>query len=203
MKNVDEGVDAIDDSKYDALPERVQEALGELAGAAKEGLLALSVGAGPDQRAQGGGADAGEADDLLDVSVWDSQLKSGIDIGQRRGPVSAGLKRARVTEARGSPSGQRVVLLLRYAKSTAGSRDEEPSKVRLVLFECLRKPRVEDDGGGQPVGGFPRGRFRRVVIMEQGVHDVVQSRYQLDRRIATNEFARSVTQRAREALRRS
>ncbi len=29
-----------------ALPERVQEALGELAGAAKEGLLALSVGVG-------------------------------------------------------------------------------------------------------------------------------------------------------------
>ena len=28
------------------LPERVQEALGELAGAAKEGLLALSVGVG-------------------------------------------------------------------------------------------------------------------------------------------------------------
>ena len=29
-----------------ALPERVQVALGELAGAAKEGLLALSVGVG-------------------------------------------------------------------------------------------------------------------------------------------------------------
>jgi hypothetical protein len=29
-----------------ALPERVQEALGELVGAAKEGLLALSVGVG-------------------------------------------------------------------------------------------------------------------------------------------------------------
>jgi len=29
-----------------ALPERVQEALGQLVGAAKEGLLALSVGAG-------------------------------------------------------------------------------------------------------------------------------------------------------------
>ena len=30
----------------EGLPERVQEALGELAGAAKEGLLALSVGVG-------------------------------------------------------------------------------------------------------------------------------------------------------------
>ena len=32
--------------RFAALPERVQEALGELAGAAKEGLLALSVGVG-------------------------------------------------------------------------------------------------------------------------------------------------------------
>jgi hypothetical protein len=32
------------DSRSEGLPRRVQEALGELAGAAKEGLLALSVG---------------------------------------------------------------------------------------------------------------------------------------------------------------
>jgi len=43
MRNVDE---AADEAKFDALPERVQGALGELAGAAKEGLLALSVGVG-------------------------------------------------------------------------------------------------------------------------------------------------------------
>jgi hypothetical protein len=46
MKNVDQAADVIGDSKFDALPARVQEALGELAGAAKEGLLALSVGVG-------------------------------------------------------------------------------------------------------------------------------------------------------------
>ena len=32
--------------REERLPERVQEALGELAGAAKEGLLALSIGVG-------------------------------------------------------------------------------------------------------------------------------------------------------------
>jgi putative transposase len=46
MRNVVEGADAIGPTKFDALPERVQEAPGELAGAAKEGLLALSVGVG-------------------------------------------------------------------------------------------------------------------------------------------------------------
>src|SRR3954471_9597128 len=46
MRNVDDAADEIGDLKFDALPERVQLALGELAGAAKEGLLALSVGVG-------------------------------------------------------------------------------------------------------------------------------------------------------------
>ena len=46
MRNVKHDADAVGDAKFDALPERVQEALGELAGAAKEGLLALSVGVG-------------------------------------------------------------------------------------------------------------------------------------------------------------
>jgi len=46
MKNVEQAADEIGDSKFDALPGRVQEALGELAGAAKDGLLALSVGVG-------------------------------------------------------------------------------------------------------------------------------------------------------------
>jgi hypothetical protein len=40
MENVEQAADEIGEGKFDALPERVQEALGELAGAAKEGLLA-------------------------------------------------------------------------------------------------------------------------------------------------------------------
>ncbi len=46
MRTVEQDADAIGESAFDALPERVREALGELAGAAKEGLLALSVGVG-------------------------------------------------------------------------------------------------------------------------------------------------------------
>ena len=45
MRTVEHAADEqIGGDRFDALPERVQEALGELAGAAKEGLLALSVG---------------------------------------------------------------------------------------------------------------------------------------------------------------
>ena len=46
MRTVVQDADEIGESKFGALPERVQDALGELAGAAREGLLALSVGVG-------------------------------------------------------------------------------------------------------------------------------------------------------------
>jgi putative transposase len=48
MRTVDDGADdqVGGQASFGQLPERVQEALGELAGAAKEGLLALSVGVG-------------------------------------------------------------------------------------------------------------------------------------------------------------
>ncbi len=46
MRTVEHDADEIGEGTFDALPERVQVALGELAGAAKEGLLALSVGVG-------------------------------------------------------------------------------------------------------------------------------------------------------------
>src|SRR3954454_11842398 len=46
MRTVSSDEVASDELAGVALPERVQEALGELAGAAKEGLLALSVGVG-------------------------------------------------------------------------------------------------------------------------------------------------------------
>ena len=47
MRTVEHATDATGErGRFEALPARVQEALGELAGAAKEGLLALSVGVG-------------------------------------------------------------------------------------------------------------------------------------------------------------
>src|SRR3954464_11840608 len=47
MSTVDHDADElVGETRIERLPERVQEALGELAGAAKEGLMALSVGVG-------------------------------------------------------------------------------------------------------------------------------------------------------------
>jgi putative transposase len=46
METVDHTADEFGGDRFQELPERVRDALGELAGAAKEGLLALSVGVG-------------------------------------------------------------------------------------------------------------------------------------------------------------
>ena len=46
MRTVDHAADAANEESVEGLPPSVLEALGALAGAAKEGLLALSVGVG-------------------------------------------------------------------------------------------------------------------------------------------------------------
>ena len=104
MRNVDEGADVIGESRFDALPGRVQEALGELAGAAKEGLLALSVGVGlgvltelmdeevDDVVGPKGRHDAGRA------AVRHGHEAGAVTLGGRRVPV----KRPRVRAADGS-----------------------------------------------------------------------------------------------------
>ncbi len=102
MRSVEQGADAIGETKFDALPERVQEALGELAGAAKEGLLALSVGVGLGglselmaEEVEGvvgpkGRHDAGRA------AVWHGSEDGSVTLGGRRVAV----KRPRVRERR-------------------------------------------------------------------------------------------------------
>jgi len=104
MRNVDEAADEVGDSKFDALPERVQVALGELAGAAKEGLLALSVGVGLGVLTE---LMAEEVDDVVGprgrhdaerVAVRHGHEDGSVTLGGRRLPV----QRPRVRAADGS-----------------------------------------------------------------------------------------------------
>ena len=104
MRNVVEAGDDIGESKFDALPERVQEALGELAGAAKEGLLALSVGVGLGVLTE---LMAEEVDGVVGpkgrhdaerVAVRHGHEDGSVTLGGRRVPV----KRPRVRAADGS-----------------------------------------------------------------------------------------------------
>ena len=92
MRTVSTAEVATAEDAREELPERVQEALGELAGAAKEGLMALSVGVG--------------------LGVWPS---AGPCVG---GPWLVPLRlSARVTSLRSAPQHRapRTVLLLAEA----------------------------------------------------------------------------------------
>jgi hypothetical protein len=106
MRNVDEGADEIGDSRFEALPERVRVALGELAGAAKEGLLALSVGVG-----------LGVLTELMAEEVDDVCRTQGPPrCGARRGPPrprGGQCDARRPASARAAPAGARPMAAAR------------------------------------------------------------------------------------------
>ena len=86
------------------LPERVQEALGELVGAAKEGLLALSVGVG-----------LGVLDELMEEEVDEvvgpkgrhDPARTAVRHGHEAGEVTLGGRRVAVRATAGADRGRR------------------------------------------------------------------------------------------------
>jgi putative transposase len=101
MRNVDDGADAIGHAKFDALPERVQEALGELAGAAKEGLLALSVGIGLGVLTE---LMAEEVDDVVGPKGRHDAGRAAVRHGHEAGSVTLGGRRVAVQRPRARAS---------------------------------------------------------------------------------------------------
>ena len=91
MGTVDHVADeVVGEGRIERLPQRVQDALGELAGAAKEGLLALSVGVG-----------LGVLHEIMEAEVDEVVGPKGRhDPGPRRGPPRS---RERRGHARGPP----------------------------------------------------------------------------------------------------
>src|SRR4051795_12161718 len=97
MRNVDDGADDIGETKFDALPERVQLALGELAGAAKEGLLALSVGVGLGVLAE---LMAEEVDEVVGPKGRHDADRTAVRHGTEQGEVTLGGRRVPVERPR-------------------------------------------------------------------------------------------------------
>jgi putative transposase len=118
------------DSRVEGLPLRVQEALGELAGAAKEGLLALSVGVGLGVL---GEMMEAELDEVVGVKHVTVKERSAVRHGHEDGQVTLGGRRVAVKHPRGrSADGQREVPLATYAYFA----DRDPL-TRLVLEQML------------------------------------------------------------------
>jgi transposase-like protein len=98
MRTVDHVADAIgEQDRLEALPERVQEALGELAGAAKEGLLALSVGVGLGVLAE---LMEAEVDEIVGPKGRHDPERAAVRHGHEGGEVTLGGRRVPVARPR-------------------------------------------------------------------------------------------------------
>jgi putative transposase len=112
------------------LPERVQEALGELAGAAREGLLALSVGVGLGVMAE---LMEEEVDEVVGPKGKHDRERSAVRHGHETGEVTLGGRRVAVERPRArTADGESEVALQTYSHFA----DRDPL-TRLVCEQML------------------------------------------------------------------
>jgi putative transposase len=128
---------------YEQLPERVQEALGELAGAAKEGLLSLSVGVGLGVLAE---LMEEEVSDVVGPKGKHEPERRAVRHGHESGEVTLGGRRVAVERPRvRTADGGSEVQLATYRHFA----DRDPLS-RVVLermlagVSCRRYPRTQD-----------------------------------------------------------
>ncbi len=127
MKTVEQEQDARPEH---ALPPGVQEALGELAGAAKDGLLALSVGVGLGVLSEMMEA---ELDEVVGPKHANIAERTAVRHGHDDGEVTLGGRRVAVRRPRArTPDGEREVPLSTYAYFA----DRDPL-TRVVLEQML------------------------------------------------------------------
>ena len=119
MRTVSAASVAADDQSIDGLPESVLEALGELAGAAKEGLLALSVGVGLGVLHE---LMAAEVEEVVGPKGKHDPDRTAVRHGHEAGEVTLGGRRVPVSRPRArTTDGEHEIELGTYAHFT--SRD--------------------------------------------------------------------------------
>jgi transposase-like protein len=146
MRNVSAGSVAAGEEGVEGLPASVQEALGELAGAAKEGLLALSVGVG-----------LGVLHELMETEVEEvigpkgkhDADRSAVRHGHDRGEVTLGGRRVPVERPRArTADGEHEVELGTYAHFAARDRLTDVMLQRMLAGVSTRRYART----GEPVG---------------------------------------------------
>jgi transposase-like protein len=155
------------------LPERVQEALGQLVGAAKEGLLALSVGVGLGVLEE---LMAEEVDDVVGPKGKHNAERTALRHGYEDGSVTLGGRRVEVRRPRvRSADGESEVPLATYEHFA----DRDPL-ARVVLERML--------------AGVSTRRYRRT---QEPVGEQVETRA---RSTSKSAVSRTFVERTREAL---
>src|SRR4051794_14149730 len=140
--------------RVERLPQRVQDALGELAGAAKEGLLALSVGVGLGVLHEI--VDA-EVDEVVGPKGRHDPDRAAVRHGHESGEVTLGGRRVPISRPRArTADGEREVELDTYAHFAArdqladGARPPAPEAAQHRPTEACRRGRRRRRGCSVP-----------------------------------------------------
>ncbi len=152
------------DSRAESLPLRVQEALGELVGAAKEGLLALSVGVGLGVLSEMMEA---ELEEVVGPKHATAKDRTAVRHGHEDGAVTLGGRRVGVKHPRArTPDGEHEVPLATYAYFA----DRDPL-TKVVLEQMLagvstRRFARTLEPVGEAVAGAERSTSKSTVSRE-------------------------------------
>jgi putative transposase len=146
MRTVSAASVAANESRIEELPAPVQEALGELAGAAKEGLLALSVGVGLGVLHE---LMEAEVDEVVGPKGRHDPDRTAVRHGHDDGEVTLGGRRVPVERPRArSADGEHEVALETYAHFAARDRLTDVMLERMLAGVSTRRYART----GEPVG---------------------------------------------------
>src|SRR5215218_268511 len=146
------------------LPPPVQEALGELAGAAKEGLLALSVGVGLGVLHE---LMEAEVDEVVGPKGKHDADRSAVRHGHDRGEVTLGGRRVPVERPRArSADGEREVELGTYAHFAARDRLTDVMLQRMLAGVSTRRYARTGEPVGSDVDELARSTSKSAVSRE-------------------------------------
>ena len=164
MRTVTAASVAANDGSIEGLPEPVLEALGELAGAAKEGLLALSVGVG-----------LGVLHELLEAEVDEVVGPKGKHIADRTavrhghegGEVTLGGRRVPVSRPRArTADGEHEVELQSYAHFAARDRLSDVMLERMLAGVSTRRYARTGEPVGEDIDEIARSTSKSAVSRE-------------------------------------
>ena len=164
MRTVSAGSVAASQERSEELPALVQEALGELAGAAKEGLLALSVGVGLGVLHE---LMEAEVDEVVGPKGKHDADRSAVRHGHDRGEVTLGGRRVPVDRPRArSADGEHEVELGTYAHFAARDRLTDVMLQRMLAGVSTRHYARTGEPVGTEIDDIARSTSKSAVSRE-------------------------------------
>src|SRR5215210_5154874 len=164
MRTVSTSEVATEPEATSELPERVQEALGELAGAAQEGLLALSVGVGLGVLHQ---LMEAEVDEVVGPKGKHDLGRTAVRHGHEDGEVTLGGRRVPVERPRArTADGEREVELVSYAHFASRDRLADAMLERMLAGVSTRRYARTGEPVGSEIDDIARSQSKSAVSRE-------------------------------------